>query len=56
MIDIEDLLVFAGIVALLVVAFHIGLWTGIAGVGVLLIIGGLALGKLKSQRKHKGTN
>jgi hypothetical protein len=55
-IDIEDLLVFAGIAALLVVSFHVGLWTGIAGSGLVLIGGGLALGKLKVQRKHKGTN
>jgi hypothetical protein len=49
-IDIEDLLVFAGLITLLVVAFHFGLWLGITIAGVYLIIIGLWYGKVKAQR------
>lgn len=48
MIDIEDLLLFAGVVTLLVVAFHLGIWTGVAFVGICLIAGGVMLGKIKA--------
>lgn len=53
MIDIEDVLVLSGMGALLAVAFHLGLWASIVGIGVLLIIGGLVLGRFKAQRKGK---
>jgi hypothetical protein len=49
-IDIEDLLVFAGLITLLVVAFHFGVWMGIAIAGVYLIIIGLWYGKVKAQQ------
>jgi hypothetical protein len=51
MIDIEDLLLLAGIVLLLVVAFHFGLWAGLGTLAIALIITGLALGKLKAYSK-----
>jgi hypothetical protein len=47
-IDIEDLLLFAGMVILLVVAFHFGLWTGIALLGIVFIAGSVMLGKIKA--------
>lgn len=55
MIDIEDLLVFAGLITLLVVAFHFGLWLGIALAGVYLIIIGLWYGKVKAQQPTQPT-
>ncbi|MFL6314793.1 MAG: hypothetical protein ACJ71W_22030 [Terriglobales bacterium] len=50
MIDIEDLLVFAGLIVLLVVSFHFGLWFGIAVAGGYLILIGLWYGKVKAQQ------
>jgi hypothetical protein len=48
-IDIEDLSVFVGLIVLLVVAFHFGLWFGIAVAGGYLILIGLWYGKVKAQ-------
>lgn len=52
-IDIEDLMVLAGIVLFLAVAFHRDMWTGLMGLSGCLIIAGLALGKAKTHSKGK---
>jgi hypothetical protein len=49
-IDIEDLLLVAGLIVLLVVAFHYGCWIGITLVGVYLIVAAWQVGKIKTRK------
>jgi hypothetical protein len=49
-IEIEDLLLIAGLIVLLVVAFHYGIWIGIALVGMYLIVAAWQVGKIKARK------
>lgn len=49
MIDSEDLLLFAGVVLILIVAFHAGLWVGLGVLGLCLLAAGHIMGKIKSR-------
>ncbi len=51
-IDLADLLFFAGLLLLLIVAFHFGLWIGLAMMAIYLIIGGRELAKMKARSPH----
>lgn len=52
MIDIDDLLLIAGVIVLLVVAFHLGLWIGIAFVGIILVAASAVLARIKAAQPN----
>lgn len=49
-IDVADLVFCAGLILLLIVAWHFSIWIALALLAVYLIIGGRELGKLKSRQ------
>lgn len=53
MIEIEDLLLIGGLIVLLVVAFHYGVWIGFATVGVYLIVAAWQMAKIKARKGTK---